>query len=174
MQEGVDAPAASARNGATARRNACAVCRKQKLRCDGTEPACSRCARIGHRCVYDETRRRSGPRQGYVKGLETRLAQVETLLKAHEAKDLEQSSHSALNTDSMDHNFLPTDPALMLDAGNQKIMLGDFPRAILPNEAPETNKRTTIDQPEDQEWMWQLLELGLDEPLPLQEVISEL
>src|SRR4051812_8312464 len=53
--------------------NACGVCRKQKLRCDGGSPACGRCARLGHQCMYDETRRKSGPRRGYVKGLETRL-----------------------------------------------------------------------------------------------------
>ena len=54
-------------------RNACAICRKRKLKCDGAALACGRCARLGHDCVYVESRRKSGPKRGYVKGLESRL-----------------------------------------------------------------------------------------------------
>ena len=54
-------------------RNACAICRKRKLKCDGAAPVCGRCARLGHDCVYVESRRKSGPKSGYVKGLESRL-----------------------------------------------------------------------------------------------------
>jgi hypothetical protein len=55
------------------KRNACNVCRKRKLRCDGGTPACGRCTRLKHDCEYSERRRKSGPRRGYVKVLETRL-----------------------------------------------------------------------------------------------------
>ncbi|KAK6356418.1 hypothetical protein TWF718_000778 [Orbilia javanica] len=63
------------------KRIACVVCRKRKLKCDGARPACGTCSRLGHNCSYDEVRRKSGPKRGYVKALEARLAQVETLLK---------------------------------------------------------------------------------------------
>lgn len=55
------------------KRIACVVCRKRKLRCDGKKPSCGTCSRLGHECAYDEVRRKSGPKRGYVKQLEARL-----------------------------------------------------------------------------------------------------
>ena len=56
------------------KRLACMICRKRKLKCDGTRPSCSTCSRLGHACEYDEQRRKSGPKRGYVKALEERLS----------------------------------------------------------------------------------------------------
>lgn len=56
------------------KRLACMICRKRKLRCDGSRPRCSTCTRLGHDCAYDEVRRKSGPKRGYVKALEERLS----------------------------------------------------------------------------------------------------
>lgn len=55
------------------KRVACVICRKRKLKCDGNKPKCATCARLGHACAYDEVRRKSGPKRGYVKDLEARL-----------------------------------------------------------------------------------------------------
>lgn len=55
------------------KRIACVVCRKRKLRCDGGKPSCGTCVRLAHDCAYDEVRRKSGPKRGYVKQLEARL-----------------------------------------------------------------------------------------------------
>jgi hypothetical protein len=55
------------------KRIACIVCRKRKLRCDGKKPSCGTCSRLGHNCAYDEVRKKSGPKRGYVKQLEARL-----------------------------------------------------------------------------------------------------
>ncbi len=55
------------------KRIACVVCRKRKLRCDGKKPSCGTCSRLGHDCAYDEVRKKSGPKRGYVKQLEARL-----------------------------------------------------------------------------------------------------
>jgi hypothetical protein len=55
------------------KRIACVLCRKRKLRCDGTRPTCSTCKRLSHDCAYDEVRKKSGPKRGYVKLLEQRL-----------------------------------------------------------------------------------------------------
>jgi hypothetical protein len=57
------------------KRLACMICRKRKLKCDGVKPSCSTCARLGHSCAYDEVRRKSGPKRGYVKALEERLSE---------------------------------------------------------------------------------------------------
>jgi len=56
------------------KRLACMICRKRKLKCDGIKPSCSTCTRLGHSCAYDEVRRKSGPKRGYVKALEERLS----------------------------------------------------------------------------------------------------
>jgi hypothetical protein len=55
------------------KRIACVVCRRRKLRCDGKRPSCGTCSRLGHDCAYDEVRKKSGPKRGYVKQLEARL-----------------------------------------------------------------------------------------------------
>ena len=55
------------------KRTACVLCRKRKLKCDGGRPACATCGRLGHECKYDEVRKKSGPKRGYVKALEARL-----------------------------------------------------------------------------------------------------
>jgi hypothetical protein len=57
------------------KRLACMICRKRKLKCDGVRPSCSTCSRLGHVCAYDEQRRKSGPKRGYVKALEERLSE---------------------------------------------------------------------------------------------------
>lgn len=65
-------------NGAPkAKRIACIICRKRKLKCDGTKPSCATCTRLGHNCAYDEIRRKSGPKRGYVKALEERLSTLQ-------------------------------------------------------------------------------------------------
>lgn len=58
------------------KRLACMICRKRKLKCDGVRPSCSTCSRLGHMCAYDEQRRKSGPKRGYVKALEERLSEL--------------------------------------------------------------------------------------------------
>lgn len=58
------------------KRLACTICRRRKLRCDGGRPRCGTCARLGHAWAYDEQRRKSGPKRGYVKALEERLSEL--------------------------------------------------------------------------------------------------
>jgi hypothetical protein len=55
------------------KRIACVLCRKRKLRCDGARPTCGTCKRLAHDCAYDDVRKKSGPKRGYVKLLEARL-----------------------------------------------------------------------------------------------------
>jgi len=81
-QQVPDASEPTATNGHDAQRDdaankpkriACVLCRKRKLRCDGTRPTCGTCKRLSHDCAYDEKRKKSGPKRGYVKLLEARL-----------------------------------------------------------------------------------------------------
>ena len=70
------------------KRVACVICRKRKLKCDGERPSCGTCSRLNHNCAYDEVRRKSGPKRGYVKELEARLGM-----------SCEQGLHSKTNRD---------------------------------------------------------------------------
>ena len=64
-----------------AKRIACILCRKRKLRCDGARPTCGTCKRLSHDCAYDEVRKKSGPKRGYVKLLEARLRMIFPILR---------------------------------------------------------------------------------------------
>lgn len=66
------------------KRIACIICRKRKLKCDGTKPSCGTCSRLGHKCSYDEVRRKSGPKRGYVKELEARLGMFDESYAKHQ------------------------------------------------------------------------------------------
>ncbi|ORZ01297.1 fungal-specific transcription factor domain-domain-containing protein [Syncephalastrum racemosum] len=63
---------------------ACIMCRKKKIKCDGTKPECLHCLEANITCEYSECRKR-GPRKGYVQLLEERLAHLERRLS--EPKD---------------------------------------------------------------------------------------
>ncbi|KAK9453479.1 fungal-specific transcription factor domain-containing protein [Dipodascopsis uninucleata] len=78
---------------------ACLMCRKRKLRCDGGHP-CRTCSRFKISCIYDENRKKSGPKRGYVKALEERLAHVENLLKTKDewSEDLPQNYNTSVLT----------------------------------------------------------------------------
>jgi len=110
------------------RLTACLVCRKRKLKCDSARPKCASCARLGHAWYlilvdnlvcsssssgYEETRKKSGPKQGYVKKLEQksqtleqRLAQLEKLLATHQTQLQSASPASNINAP------LPTPPGI--------------------------------------------------------------
>lgn len=92
-----ESPSGEGANGQVPKpkRIACVLCRKRKLRCDGNKPSCGTCTRLQHDCSYDEVRRKSGPKRGYVKALEARLAQVETQL--NKEKDVPANSSGATN-----------------------------------------------------------------------------
>ncbi|EER39879.1 binuclear zinc transcription factor [Histoplasma capsulatum var. duboisii H88] len=174
-------PRANGANQSTAwvprpKRIACTICRKRKLRCDGNKPSCGTCSRLGHDCAYDEVRKKSGPKRGYVKLLEARLAQVETLLKSQDSGDVFQKS--PVPTD-----FNPRPPT----SGNVANSMTD----VFPSSNPTENSRTVpldlfgdlnstqINLPDDSitsggDFSWEMIGLGLEEPLPAQDAIDEL
>lgn len=131
------------------KRVACVLCRKRKLRCDGNRPSCGTCTRLSHTCAYDEVRKKSGPKRGYVKELEARLAQVETLLKTHDSQD-DDDAHKSSAWTTQD----------------------------LPFHTQQTQETYHTHDAPDREVPWtpnlSLLATGLDEPLPPPEVCAEL
>ncbi|OJD12215.1 hypothetical protein AJ78_07156 [Emergomyces pasteurianus Ep9510] len=158
------------------KRIACVICRKRKLRCDGSKPSCGTCSRLGHDCAYDEVRKKSGPKRGYVKQLEARLAQVETLLKSQDSGEVLQKSPAptdinpqpptsgGLNDDMTDifasSNAIKNAPPVSLDP------FGDLNSTHI--NLPDNNITSGGD------FSWEMIGLGLEEPLPAQDVIDEL
>ncbi|CAJ2513439.1 Uu.00g015580.m01.CDS01 [Anthostomella pinea] len=173
------------------KRLACMICRKRKLRCDGSKPSCSTCTRLGHTCAYDEVRKKSGPKRGYVKALEERLKQVETLLKTQDPSTtaspeatktpnvtLEQTR---IQQASATPNFTVTNPAIAIandrDADRWHIN-GESPQAATGSGGLDDfnfagNMSMGMDSL-DPSFTWEMIGLGLEEPLPPQETIDEL
>ncbi|TGO49338.1 hypothetical protein BCON_0213g00150 [Botryotinia convoluta] len=158
------------------KRIACIICRKRKLKCDGSKPSCSTCTRLGHDCAYDPVRRKSGPKRGYVKALEERLKQVENMLKSQEPTTT-TTSPSTSNASGAGLRTAPT-PNLNVPSPNIGV---DGERWRYNNDAQPTLNdmgfSATIGMGmglDDFPSTWEMIGLGIEEPLPLQEVIDEL
>ncbi|KAL2685013.1 hypothetical protein Neosp_006107 [[Neocosmospora] mangrovei] len=164
------------------KRLACMICRKRKLKCDGVRPSCSTCSRLGHACAYDEQRRKSGPKRGYVKALEERLKQVETLLKTQEPptnvpKTLNVPMPAPPQTTSPANLNIPN--ATMGLTGDR-----DMDRWNFNGESPQTGAIEDFNFNASMNmggmnnvggtFTWEMIGLGLEEPLPPQETIDEL
>ncbi|KAI2472189.1 hypothetical protein F4781DRAFT_428718 [Annulohypoxylon bovei var. microspora] len=172
------------------KRLACMICRKRKLRCDGVKPSCSTCTRLGHACAYDEVRRKSGPKRGYVKALEERLKQVETLLNKTQdppSFNVSPDTVKAPNvTFEQNHNqqapptpnFSVTNPSIGIASDR------DMDRWRFNAESPQAggnlddfnfNGNISMNMSGiDNNFTWEMIGLGLEEPLPSQETIDEL
>ena len=147
---------------------ACGTCRKRKLKCDSKRPKCSTCARLGHNCEYDEVRKKSGPKRGYVKELEARLKQVEARLTTTQDTGNE-SPPEAIPIDR------PT-------AATQPFNGSSTSGTMFPN-IPEPSTNTTMNNNMNftsynlggiDDFSWDMISLGLEEPLPSQDVMDEL
>ena len=142
------------------KRIACVLCRKRKLKCDGDRPKCKTCERLGHICEYNEERKKSGPKRGYVKLLEARLKQVENLL---ETKDVPATGGAEPESDKtmLQAEPLPTTNAMNID------MDPSFTDPTLIGGPPFSFDGTD-------NFSWEMIGLGLDEALPTQDVVDEL
>ncbi|KAI9932930.1 hypothetical protein MW887_009182 [Aspergillus wentii] len=165
------------------KRIACVVCRRRKLRCDGRKPSCGTCSRLGHECAYDEVRKKSGPKRGYVKQLEARLAQVETLLMSNEPGATQPPSAPQSN----DFNNLPLPDNSMSgmpeipeipDIPEMPELQHDIDSSISPpgtlGQQPQSAPGYLPGGGFGSDLRWDMIGLGLEEPLPNQDVIDEL
>lgn len=81
---------------------ACDMCRKKKIKCDGKQPKCSHCINYKTECIFTQVEKKRNPPKGsvvdalsviclqvkltkgrakYIEGLENRLGRMESLLK---------------------------------------------------------------------------------------------
>ncbi|KAF4867999.1 Citrinin biosynthesis transcriptional activator ctnR [Colletotrichum siamense] len=186
-------PATDNTNVPKPKRLACMICRKRKLKCDGVRPSCSTCARLGHSCAYDEVRRKSGPKRGYVKALEERLKQVETLLKTQDppAAPADPSRTIPLGLDTTSSRTQQAAPNSNFNVASSNLNVPtdrDAERWRFHGESPQTQNAPA--PPVDDfnfnsnmsmgmnnvgsNFTWEMIGLGLEEPLPPQETIDEL
>jgi hypothetical protein len=178
-----------AQNDATAKqkRIACVLCRKRKLKCDGARPSCGTCKRLSHDCAYDEVRKKSGPKRGYVKLLEQRLRklahsecttcanntpieQVEHLLKNQDTPDASKEPSQQDSTSAYVANTLSQALPNTGDYLNTQDRIQD---SRPPAADPVQNGGQTTNNG-DADFSWEMIGLGLEEPLPPQDVMDEL
>jgi hypothetical protein len=177
-------------NAAKQKRIACVLCRKRKLRCDGTRPSCGTCKRLSHDCAYDEVRKKSGPKRGYVKLLEQRLRelvptgliwvglcadmscaeQVETLLKNQEPVEPTADTSRHNSTSSYVANTLKQTAGDYANVSDN--IPSTFPNVRTPATAAYQNGTANNDS--EGECSWEMIGLGLEEPLPPPDVMEDL
>ncbi|POR38419.1 Putative transcriptional regulatory protein [Tolypocladium paradoxum] len=169
------------------KRLACMICRKRKLKCDGGRPSCSTCSRLGHSCAYDEQRRKSGPKRGYVKALEERLKQVETLLKTQDpvphnaspTKTVPMPMPGAHNPSGATANLSVANPPMGLPGdrdmdGRWQHFNGESPQTGAIDDFNFNANMGIQMNNVGGNFTWEMIGLGLEEPLPPQETIDEL
>lgn len=173
------------------KRIACVLCRKRKLKCDGVKPSCGTCCRLQHDCSYDEVRRKSGPKRGYVKALEARLAQVETLLKGQDEPDKDRRASQATDKDRPAANSSLQCNGSSADFDINELSGLDNVDMMLPVEQPGTQiddvvqaqilqtsfnaaDLGNVNTSQEEQFSWEMIGLGLEEPLPPQDAIDEL
>ncbi|GAN00650.1 conserved hypothetical protein [Mucor ambiguus] len=87
---------------------ACELCRRKKIKCDGGKPTCGNCTRLNSACTYSSSNKKRGPRQGYIEMLEQRLAKMEQILLSDSAANATpqeaESSKQEEDQDSVDHD----------------------------------------------------------------------
>lgn len=142
--------------------------------------------RLQHSCTYDEVRRKSGPKRGYVKALEARLAQVETLLKTQDDQSrsgrdgMTSGQHTTINVNS---NIVPKIPNVGIEQSNMNILPhvdrtiiqnDSLPQMHFPNSTLGADNSGDIMKPSEESFPWEMIGLGLDEPLPAEDVVNEL
>ncbi|KDQ08345.1 hypothetical protein BOTBODRAFT_38031 [Botryobasidium botryosum FD-172 SS1] len=126
--------------------NACAVCRRKKIRCDGNKPVCGPCKRlaIDHRCSYPATfppRVKSNKCQLLANRVEELTIEINNVMKS---RDLSDSAADApqVAIGAQDDDRLALSPGLgPLDT---PIALRDYPMSLLKQRDLPPNIRDPL------------------------------
>ncbi|RMZ87643.1 hypothetical protein DV736_g5132, partial [Chaetothyriales sp. CBS 134916] len=157
------------------KRIACILCRKRKLKCDGSKPSCSTCSRLGHTCEYSEERKKSGPKRGYVKLLEARLKQVENLLETRDAPAASSAIQHPL-ADGDESVPIAQDDELRMPASHVALPASNLMEGVVqdPFIDPSLGSLPDFGLSTSDNFSWEMIGLGLEEPLPNQDIIDDL
>ncbi|OUM64549.1 hypothetical protein PIROE2DRAFT_8621 [Piromyces sp. E2] len=55
--------------------NACDHCREKKIKCSGEKPKCKNCSKLNTPCVYNQKKKKRGPKNGYIEELVNKILQ---------------------------------------------------------------------------------------------------
>ncbi|KAB8221130.1 fungal-specific transcription factor domain-containing protein [Aspergillus novoparasiticus] len=143
------------------KRNACTTCRRMKSKCDMVKPACGACSRFKRTCAYETTRKKSGPKRGYTAVFGSRLAQVEALLSTHRPSIVGSQTPSA------------TLPGVWVDRATHSNLSGTGSSQDTMEETDPSASSTERVYTEPSVGL-DMISLGLEEPLPDQNVIDDL
>jgi Fungal Zn(2)-Cys(6) binuclear cluster domain len=147
----------------------CVSCRKRKLKCDRVKPKCGTCTRLRHECEFPERRRNQGSKRRNIKELEARLAQVETQLIS-ESKQTATTQTTLIPGAKMDWNSIGMSMNLDPELDDDGLLdpSFDISQPGLGFSAPAPT------MPTDYFGSYELIGLGLQEPLPPQDMMDEL
>jgi len=163
----------------------CVSCRKRKLKCDRVKPKCGTCTRLRHDCEYPERRRNPGSKRRNMKELEARLgtylpfwhspleytqlisseAQVETQLVSETAKSRASNRTPLAQDAETGWNSFPLD--MHVDFQDETFMDQSFG---IPNSVYSLESGMPSSDFSTQE----VISLGLQEPLPPDEMVNDL
>ncbi|KAI1654624.1 fungal-specific transcription factor domain-containing protein [Daldinia decipiens] len=89
---------------------ACEECRRRKVRCDRQQPACGLCLSSGVQCQVTTPRPPRGPKRGYLKALQARIATLEGSLLQQQQQQQQQQQPSSNCSNTM--SISPVDTSL--------------------------------------------------------------
>ncbi|KAI9011458.1 fungal-specific transcription factor domain-containing protein [Gaertneriomyces semiglobifer] len=124
---------------------ACDICNKRKVKCDSKHPACSQCANAGLPCTYTREAKKRGPKQGHLKELESRLKQMEALIKPLADKIPEGSGAPSPTT----HASSPpiSNPTHVMQRSTQPVASNPQGPAMFPPHTHAVNPAMPYGQP---------------------------
>ncbi|KAM3586198.1 hypothetical protein VKS41_002726 [Umbelopsis sp. WA50703] len=136
---------------------ACDLCRRKKIKCDGTIPICGNCQAFNLECGYKDTTKKRGPPKGYIEAIENRLHRMETLLGSLAQGDdprsqaliaelnapLETIHGELIRTRPMRRQFNEDDPESSPDTPS--LTYNDLPQTMEEPDSPSL----TVDQVND-------------------------
>ncbi|KAI1612322.1 fungal-specific transcription factor domain-containing protein [Exophiala viscosa] len=176
--------ATSEKAGYRYKHRSCNDCRKRKLRCSGTRPLCKTCEEAGRDCEWEDTVRKTGPRRGYVRSLEARLAEVESLLSGkegsrsatHSLPPEEEAGLGVSNDVLLAEEEWPANTTFDIEGSTQlaqdNIVAHQGP-GLSASRSDQSFQSAFASLPNSNP-SWELDALGLQEPLPSQQAIDEL
>ncbi|KAL8941912.1 MAG: hypothetical protein Q9211_001607 [Gyalolechia sp. 1 TL-2023] len=126
--------------------DACDMCRKKKIKCDGKMPACSHCINSKIECNFTHVEKKRAPPKGakYIEGLENRLGRMEALLKLSgllSDEDVDRTDLGTLEKKLADKTLSKSREATPANTPERSHSGNQLPAALSPRiTTPQPNK----------------------------------
>ncbi|CVK85013.1 uncharacterized protein FMAN_01935 [Fusarium mangiferae] len=135
----------------------CFQCRARKAKCDRLKPNCSRCVRLGDKCMFPNSRQRRLVRKTKpAAALETRVARLEEILMQSGLPDMVLSEPISLGDEA----------GLDMDWAQDATNINQSPSDGAPSNVIPVIQPTAVSSQEDPFMMHELIGLGQFEQLP--------